>query len=87
MLTSYRFNVYINMISKYLNFLCLLALCSSVKINTLTREGLDNLKRFPDYTNHFIFFNQKTIDEMDSYLQKWDNQGGTVENRQTFGFI
>lgn len=51
------------MIKAYLNLICILLVCNALHIDTMRKEALDNIKLFPDYNHHFVFFNEKTLSE------------------------
>lgn len=61
----------------FLNFVCLVTLCTAIHIQIFTKEMLDSFKHFPDYTHHFVFFHRPTLDAMENHLETWDNQHGT----------
>ena len=49
------------MSKQYLNLILLVALVSSLKVEPLTKGELENLKMYPDSTNHFIFFHEPSL--------------------------
>jgi hypothetical protein len=76
----------IDMIKAYLNLLCVLAVCSALGIETMRKETLDNIKLFPDYNHHFIFFNNSVLTEIKPLLEKWTDDIGTSLGTQMSNF-
>ena len=51
----------------------LVALVTSLKVEPLTKAVLENLKTYPDNTNHFIFFHEPTLQDLMSSLESWSS--------------
>jgi len=58
---------------QYLNLILLVALVTSLKVEPLTKAVLENLKTYPDNTNHFIFFHEPTLQDLMSSLESWSS--------------
>lgn len=66
---------------QYLNLLLLVVLVTSLKVEPLTKEELENFKMYPDNVNHFIIFHQPTLDELRSFIEDWSSEASTLQIR------
>lgn len=64
-----------------LNVVFLAVISSSLQINQLSAEDLDQIKRYPDNIHHFIFFNKQTLSDLENNHELFRIRESNIDDR------